>query len=408
MRQAKATSMTSTPHPGASSPLSAASRPWLLVSALALLVALAVVAAPPARAAKLATKAPAAKLTLTKVTVEGAKLTITGRVSLPPVTARTARLRESKTISQRKHAEVHLTLISIAGKTEKTEEFTAKLTSRDSFTATHTTRLSGALGLDAIVKISGKRVVKTISVAASTGARTLGTTTSGGTTPGSPGSPGSSSSASGGGTPLVGTFELQAGAQAVSGALSGSYFQMLEQPTYTVALSNPSSTALNQTYTLLSPGTDGGLSTAHFQPPPEPAWSNPGSEQGVGSLSNAIIQPLPFFSINFGIATQASDLQDIDLGVNPPETDPLPSVVDTDGVLSGQVTAWTAGWNEQWFNQGSPKPNGALPTGSTPLTGAYDAADGQYTLEWHSLIVGGQFNGFVGSWHLAGTFVAAS
>jgi hypothetical protein len=392
-------------HSSSSSPFSAhaGSRSWALASAVALVVAfLAAIIVPTARAAHVA-KVRVAKVTISKVTVTNtatdAKLTVAGRVTLP-----------SNTASERKRAEVYLTLTSSTGKTAKTEAFTAKLTSKDKFAATHATTLTGALGLDAVVKIggkqSGKKVIRTVSIAVSGKSGTTGSgSTPGSSTPGSPGSPGSPSTQ---GTPLVGTFELQAGAQAVSGALSGSYFQMLEQPTYTVALSNPSSTALNQTYTLLSPGTDGGLSTAHFQPPPEPAWSNSGSEKGVGSLASAIIQPLPFYEINFGIATQASDLQDIDLGVNPPETDPLPSILDTNGVLSGQVTAWTAGWNEQWFNQGSPKPNGSLPTGSTSLTGTYDAADGQYTLEWHSLIVGGQFNGFVGSWHLTGTFVPAS
>jgi hypothetical protein len=88
--------------------------------------------------------------------------------------------------------------------------------------------------------------------------------------------------------------------------------------------------------------------------------------------------------------------------------DPLPKIVDTGGTLSGQITAWVAQWNGQSFNQGTPKPNGTLPAPTTALTGTYDAATHGFTLAWKSLIVGGPFNGFTGSWHLAGTFVPAA
>jgi hypothetical protein len=376
-------------------------RPRALASAAALALLTALVAPSAHAFATRAAIRSAATVTLTQVTVkdtaDDAKITIGGRVRLPANTAR-----------ERKRALVHLTLTGFTGTTLTTEPFTAKLTSKDLFTVVHTTKLTGALGLDAVVEIggrrSGKKVVKTVNVAVlTTGAKSV---TGGGAT--SSGPAGDSNTSAAQGTPLVGTFDIQAGAQAQSGAITGSYFQMLLAPSYTQALNNPNSTALDDTYTLLSPGIDGGLSTAAYQPAPDPAFGyasdSPDPEAG-NSLADGIIQPLGFYNVNFSIATQQSDLQDVYLGVAPPENDPLPSIIDTDGALSGQVTAWSAGWNNAWFNQGSPKPNGAYPTGTTPVSGTFDAVTGQYTLTWDSLIVGGQFNNFVGAWHLAGTFV---
>ena len=87
--------------------------------------------------------------------------------------------------------------------------------------------------------------------------------------------------------------------------------------------------------------------------------------------------------------------------------DALPAITALHGALSGQLTAWNAQWNGQSFNQGTPKPDGTLPTPTTKLSGTYNATTRAFTLTWKSRIVGGPFNGFTGSWHLAGTFVPA-
>jgi hypothetical protein len=110
---------------------------------------------------------------------------------------------------------------------------------------------------------------------------------------------------------------------------------------------------------------------------------------------------VPFYLINFSIETSATDAQ---LGTS----DPVPSIDDDAGRLNGQLTAWVAQWNGQSFNQGTPKPNGTVPPPTTPLTGTYNSTTRAFTLQWKSLIVGGPFNGFTGSWHLAGTFAPAS
>jgi hypothetical protein len=372
--------MTPTSHSTPRSPRPVVSRPWLFANALAVVVALWTVAAvPSAHAATTKT----AKLTLTGVAVKStpgdAKITVTGRVKLPVNTAK-----------ERKRAEIYLTLSGAAG---KPQSFTAKLTSKDSFTVVLTTKLSGAIGLDAFVKIgdkqSGKKLVRTVSVAAApspgtgigSGTSQSGSSTSGGGTPGSPSSPGSPSTP---GTQLNGTFEIEPGAQKPSGVLTGTYFRMR-------GIVNPSSPLLDQEYTPLSPGTDGGLETFAYQEPP-----------AGNTLANGIVQPQAFMEIDFTIVTAPTDLQE---GL----ADPLPVIVDTNGELSGQITDWEAQWNSLSFNQGAPKANGTLPgpegRSTTLPTGSYDAATGHYVLTWTSLIIGGPFNTQLGEWHLEGTFV---
>jgi hypothetical protein len=197
------------------------------------------------------------------------------------------------------------------------------------------------------------------------------------------------------GTTLVGTFTIEAGANAGSGAPTGSYFRMID-PGGSIAsgpfFSNPYSASTAKTYTLIAPGTAGGLKAGSFQRDPKPAFSKTGA-----ALAKSIIAPTNFAGINFSAATDPKD----------PQTGtkvPAPQIVDNGGVLTGQVTAWSASWNKLHFNQGSPKPDGSSPGLTSPVTGTYDPATRTYTLSWASEIVGGPFNGFTGYWHLTGTF----
>jgi hypothetical protein len=163
-------------------------------------------------------------------------------------------------------------------------------------------------------------------------------------------------------------------------------------------LANGSSSAGDQTFTLLSPGSDGGLVTGSYQ-----SEASPGFDGSGNSVSARIIQPTKFFGIEFGVSTNATD----------PQTHtsvPAPSVsFDSSDQLSGNLSAWAASWNNQEFNQGSPKPDGTHPgnTMSSPI-GSYDPATGAFTIIWASQIVGGPFNNFTGAWHLEGTFVSAN
>jgi hypothetical protein len=199
------------------------------------------------------------------------------------------------------------------------------------------------------------------------------------------------------GSPLIGVFAITAGSCS-GGTETGTYFRMI-QPGGTLSgpfLSNGNSTCSNNTYTLLSPGSGRGLSTATYQPNPTPSFDGSGNGR-----ADSITQPQNFFGVDFSLSTNRTDPQ-TGLGV------PVPAISDSGGTLSGNVEAISVGWNNQNFNQGSPKPGGTKPGLTSGPTGTYNAASGAFTLNWTSLIVGGPFNNFTGLWHLQGTFISST
>jgi hypothetical protein len=199
------------------------------------------------------------------------------------------------------------------------------------------------------------------------------------------------------GTPLVGVFSITAGSCS-SGTPSGTYFRMIE-PGGTLKgpfLSNGNSPCAVQTYTPMSPGTAGGLSTVAYQPNPSPSFDSSGN-----GLANTITEPQGFFGVKFSLSTNSTDPQ-TSLGVA------VPSISNSGGTLSGNLEAISVGWNNQNYNQGSPKPGGSTPGLTSVPTGTYNAASGAFTLTWASAIVGGPFNSFTGFWHLEGTFISSS
>lgn len=193
---------------------------------------------------------------------------------------------------------------------------------------------------------------------------------------------------------LVGTLRLTPGACGSSGA-TGTYFRMIN-PGGSIGgpfFANPDSACSEKTYTLARPGTDGGFVTGTYQSNPSPAFDTNGD-----ALANKIVAPQLFTAIDFAISTNKVDPQ---TGL----TVPVPSISVNHGKLSGQVESWSAAWNKQYFNQGSPKPGGTSPGLTTPVSGSYDARTGAFVLTWASQVVGGPFNGFTGYWHLQGIFV---
>ncbi len=359
---------------------------------IALAAALALLLAAPTMAPALSAKQRPARVTLTKLAVVGSTITVTGRVSLP---ASDAKLRKRTLLT-----------LTLAGPAGRTESFTARLDAKSRFNATHLTRLSGALGLWISVRIAGrstaKKLLRHLNVNAPAGSPAAGGAPSAGapgTAPSTGATPGTGASAvcpASSETVLNGTFELQAGTD-VGGTIGGSWFEMSIKGG--APLQNPNSPLANQDYTPLSPGSAGGLQTFAYEPAPSPAFADPG-ERG-NALAADIMKPQGFEGYNFSVVTEPGDRQAL-------EADPEPHIVEEAGRLSGQLSAWVVGWNGEWFNQGSPKPNGTLPEPSTALTGTCDATSGHYVLEWKSLIVGGPFNGDTGSWHLEGTFVPAA
>jgi hypothetical protein len=199
------------------------------------------------------------------------------------------------------------------------------------------------------------------------------------------------------GTPLVGTFKLSPGA-CFGDAVTGTYFRMILAHGNVKTgpfFGDPDSGCPNKTFILATPGAGGGFATGKFQPNPKPAFNAQG-----GALADQIIQPQSFSGIDFSLATSPKDPQ---TGTSVP----APHIVDTKGKLSGQIEAWSVSWNKTYFNLGSPKPNGAYPGLTRPVTGTYNATTHAYVLTWTSQVTGGPFNGFTGYWHLAGTFVKA-
>jgi hypothetical protein len=191
---------------------------------------------------------------------------------------------------------------------------------------------------------------------------------------------------------LMGVFELTAGT-CDGDAASGSYFRMVEAGGTVEAgpfIPNADSTCADTTYSPLTPGAAGGLVSGDYQPAPDPAF-----DEANNALADDIAEPVTFFGLAFGAATDETDVQSGDAV-------PAPQITATAGELSGDVSAMAAYYGGEVFNQGAPKPGGSEPG----PTGTIDPDTGEYVLEWSSLIAGGAFDGFTGVWHFEGTFAA--
>lgn len=370
--------------------LAVPSRPQSALVTL-LLCALVVVAAAPrtdAAEQRPTGRAKRAKVALTQLKATGAKLSLAGTVTLPRDTA-----------AARRRTRVAFSLTSAAGRSER---FATGIDRRRAFRLTRTTKLTGRLTLTARVTIGGKASGTALARVLSVRARGRATTPSGGggatTTP----TPGGGATATPSPPPadaekLVGTFRFDPGVSNPDGSHGGTWFRMFT-PSWK-PFANADSRSRDKTYTLLRPGTDGGLRTDAYQEPPTPYYD------ATGVLADKVIERERFFGAYFTIFTRSTDVAD---GGTKGLPTPLPEVFQKDGRLYGQVTAWTANWNgAPLFNQGSPKPDGTLPGYTAPLSGSYDPATRRYTLDWQSQIVGGGFNDYTGLWHLEGTFVPA-
>jgi hypothetical protein len=199
------------------------------------------------------------------------------------------------------------------------------------------------------------------------------------------------------GTPLVGTFTITPGSCS-GGVASGTYLRMvLSGGTNTAGpyFSNSDSGCSDNSYTPLAPGSSGGLVTGSYQPQPSPAFDGQGN-----ALSSQVTAPVAFEGVKFSVATNPVDPQ---TGLHVP----APSITLSGTSLSGNVQSFGVSWNNQEFNQGSPKPDGSTPGNTTPVVGTYNPSSGAYTLQWSSQVVGGPFNGFSAFWNLTGRFIPA-
>jgi hypothetical protein len=199
-------------------------------------------------------------------------------------------------------------------------------------------------------------------------------------------------------TPLIGTFTVTPGSCS-GGLASGTYLRMvLSGGTNSSGpyFSNSDSSCSDHTVTPLSPGTAGGLVTGSYQPQPSPAFDGAGN-----ALSHQITTPVAFEGVKFATATNSVDPQ-----TGAPA--PAPTITANGTALSGNLESFGVSWNNQEFNQGSPKPGGSAPGNTTPVVGTYNVPTGSYTLQWSSQVVGGPFNGFSAFWNLTGRFIPAA
>jgi hypothetical protein len=199
--------------------------------------------------------------------------------------------------------------------------------------------------------------------------------------------------------PLVGTFKFEAGECTAEGVESGSYFRMAQpggDPDSGPFVINGDSACGDQTWTPFAPGSDQGLRTADYQPNPDPAFDG-----GGNAVASRLAQPQKWFAVAFSLSTNEKDPQ-TGLEVTPP------ALSASGGRLSGDLRAFSAAWNGQFFNQGAPKPDGSQPGNTSEPVGTYDESSGRFTLDWASQIVGGPFNNFTGKWHLEGIFEPAN
>jgi hypothetical protein len=216
---------------------------------------------------------------------------------------------------------------------------------------------------------------------------------------------------------LVGLFAIVAGVCDADGIVStGSSFAMTDPANNGIPNTTPTEDCA-ATNDPLSPGTDGGLLTGQFQPHPDPAF-----DADDNGLASSITQPRLFFAFNYGIATSADVVP-----TGGTDEAPVPSITDngdTDGdglhELTGDLSAFSIAWQQNYFAQGSPRPTG-LPDNSacdetatldafpdsdpaTPVTGTYDPDTGEYTLDWASRIGAAFPCGNTGHWHFEGIF----
>ena len=130
---------------------------------------------------------------------------------------------------------------------------------------------------------------------------------------------------------LVGTFSID---DAVCDAadVSGSYFRMLQSDGNYIP--NADSVCVDTTYSGLAAGTDGGLVTGTYQESPDPAFDAAGN-----AMADAIFAPVPFFAAAFAGATDSAEA--------------MPTLTATDGVLTGDLSAFTAYFGGRELQPGS-------------------------------------------------------
>lgn len=199
---------------------------------------------------------------------------------------------------------------------------------------------------------------------------------------------------------VIGTVIIDKGACTDTGEVSGSWFRMIE-PGGSVEkgpfITNYDSLCSDETYSLLVPGSLG-LRLNEFQKHPTPAF-----DEATNGLANEIFQPLPFYTVNMAFSTESPDPLSGEklspprffVGLNGS------SEKDAPQRLTANLQSIYVAWNGEYFEQGSPHPEGFKGATKSPV-GTINVETGRFTLDWVSQVDAGAFDGFIGEWHLEG------
>jgi hypothetical protein len=166
---------------------------------------------------------------------------------------------------------------------------------------------------------------------------------------------------------------------------------------------NSSGVCANKSFTLLSPGVDGGLTLGSFQPNPDPTFG-----PNRNSRANLIVAPVMFDGYRLGMATTARDEQNSPTG--PPIYPPPTGTVSGNHLyvsLPGLDMTWRGLPNRTCANS-VPPGFGCNDQGSRKASGTIDLAKNTYSLSWFSssafnggtaveVYITGQFVGHVGA-----------
>jgi hypothetical protein len=201
-------------------------------------------------------------------------------------------------------------------------------------------------------------------------------------------------------THLEGLFRISAGkCSGTTGLPTGSYLIVLAAVSGKT-VGNPDGGCANPAYTLLEPGTDGGLITGEFQ-----QVSGATFDRDRNSRDGRIIAPVAFDKLLVGFGTSSRDEQDAPTGA---PAFPEPAAIVAGTVLSVDLRSLVVSYAGN--ARASCKTSygvGCWELGSENATGTYDAATGHYSVQWFS---GASFTpkGDSIEIHLEGTFVPQS
>jgi hypothetical protein len=195
---------------------------------------------------------------------------------------------------------------------------------------------------------------------------------------------------------LDGVFRIAPGACASGHRKPSGSYLIVVSAARSRAVRNPRSTCGDHDYTLLRPGTEGGLTTGRFQPEPSPAF-----DAHRDSTATHLIAPVAFGPYRLGFATNRRDEQDAPNGA---PAYPAPSAIVSEGTLDVDLRSLVmtyAGNAEATCRQSYGV--GCWNLGSRSAQGTYDASTRRFTIDW---LTGESFvpTGDSIEVHLEGTF----